>query len=296
MRFLKRNRINLVHLNNSFNGDHDLILAAWLSGIPCIAHQRGVPGTTGRSEIWFGRRLTAIIAISNFIRADLLDRNLPEGRLHLIHDGIDPARLAVRHRPERLRRSLGVSPEQPVVGVVGNIKSWKGQHVFVEAIAEIAARHADVVGLVVGAPVDSAYQQRLHELARARGIDGRVVFVGYQKHPVDYMRVMDVVVHTSVEPEPFGIVIAEAMALERPVIATALGGPLDIVVDGVTGYLTRPGDPHELAERILQLLGDPALARRMGSAGRERFLERFTVSRNVEQIQALYQKCMAPDA
>lgn len=294
--FLKKHRIDLVHLNNSFNGDHDLILAAWLSGIPCIAHQRGVPGTTGRSEAWFGRRLTAIIAISSFIRADLLGRGLPGDRIHLIYDGIDPDRVAMRDRPEELVASLDVVPGQPVVGVVGNIKSWKGQHVFVEAIAEVTAHYPSVVGLVVGAPVEPAYQQQLHTLVQEYGIEKNIAFVGYQRHPVDYMRIMDAVIHTSVEPEPFGIVIAEAMALGKPVIATRLGGPVDIVVEGVTGYLTCPGNSHELADRIRRLLSAPMLARRMGAEGLRRFVERFTAGRNVEQIQALYGKCVTGGA
>ena len=281
VRFLRRNRIDLVHLNNSFNGDHDLILAASWSRIPCVAHQRGVPGTTGRSESWFGRRLAAIIAISGFIRDDLLRRHLPESRVVLISDGIDPDRAAIRRPQHELRRSLGISPDQSVVGVVGNIKPWKGQHVFIEAVAMVVARYPSLVGLIVGATADTAYQRRLTELVRQRGLDGNIAFVGYQRHPVDYMAIMDVVVHTSVEPEPFGLVIPEAMALEKPVIATAVGGPVDIVVDGVTGYLTCAGNPGELADRILRLLGDPSVAKRMGTAGRRRFLERFTASRCV---------------
>jgi glycosyltransferase involved in cell wall biosynthesis len=292
IRFLHRQRIELVHLNNTFNGDHDLILAAWLRRIPCIAHQRGYAGETGALAHWFGRRLHRIIAISGFIRDDLLRRGLPDHLVTLIHDGIDPERITVQRDPRELRTALGFGRNQPVIGMVGNLKPWKGQHVFMEAFARIAAKHPEARGLIVGAPADPEYVQQLRDLAARHCLSARVVFAGYQQHSIDYMASMDVVIHASVEPEPFGIVIGEAMALSKPVIASAHGGPLDIVQDGVTGFLTAPGDPGALALRIGGLLDSPADASRLGERARRRFLDLFTIEANVGRIIQLYDEIL----
>lgn len=288
IRFLRRQRIDLVHLNNTFNADHDLILAAWILRIPCIAHQRGVAEPSGRLAHWFARRLLRIIAISSFIRDDLIRRGLPEQLVTFIHDGIDPSRIAVRCEPQTLRSDLGFGAAVPVVGMVGNLKYWKGQHVFVEAFARVAALHPEIRGLVVGAPSDPAYVESLRTAAARHGLSSTVVFTGYQPHPIDYMAVMDVVVHASVEPEPFGIVITEAMALAKPVIASAHGGPLDIVQDGVTGFLTPPGDAVALAVRINELIQQPNKMAELGRRARSSLLNNFTIRKNVEAIVGLY--------
>ena len=288
MRFLRHQRIDIIHLNNTFNGDHDLVLAAWLMRLPCIAHQRGLPGATGWTEMWFGRRLARTIAISNFVRDDLLRRGVHRDRVVLIHDGIDPERVVLHKSSADLLSYLRVMPTDRIVGIVGNVKSWKGQHVFLEAMGLVAARYPQVRGLIIGATPEPDYLLRLTELVTRFGLEANIVFTGYQRYPIDFMAIMEVVVHASVEPEPFGIVITEAMALGKPVVASALGGPLDIVEDGVTGFLTPADDAGSLAARILNLLDDPEMARRFGVAGTRRFEQLFTAKRNVAQIEALY--------
>ena len=293
-RFLRAHRIDIVHLNNSFNGDHDLILAAWMLHLPCVAHQRGVAEPSGATEHWFARRLSRIIAISSFVRDDLLRRGLPEALITFVHDGIDPRRIHIDVPTAELRRRVGFAPDDTVIGIVGNLKHWKGQHVFVDAMSLITSKHSGVRGLIVGAPADTRYVKELQETVERYGLRPNIVFTGYQQHPLDYMALMDVVVHASVEPEPFGIVITEAMALGKPVVATAIGGPLDIVVDGLTGYLTPAGDAEKLADTVLQLLDNPASLQRMGSAASRRFEEQFTVARNVTAIERIYCEVLPP--
>ena len=293
LRFLRRHAVDIVHLNNSFNGNHDLMIAAWALRLPCIAHQRGVPGVTGRSEIWFGRRLARIVAISTFIRDDLLQRGLPHEKITLVHDGIDPSRTSVRGSQTDIASQLGIGPGRKVVGMVGNVKRWKGQHVFLSAMAMVAKRYPDVCGLVVGATPDPAYLAELKESILRLGLESNVFFAGYQRHSVDFMSLMDVVVHASVDPEPFGIVITEAMALGKPVIASDMGGPRDIVEPGVTGFLTPANDAEALSHKILALLDDPVKARKLGTAGSRRFLEHFTAARNVDCLQRLYMELTA---
>lgn len=288
VRELRRERIDLVHLNNTINGDHDLILAARLLGIPCIAHQRGYPGVTGRIEMQFARLLDAIVAISTTIRDDLIARGAPADRIRLIHDGIDPARIKPTTSSASIRAALGISEDAALIGIVGNVKQWKGQHVVIEAMRHIVGARSDVHCALVGALADAAYVQRLREMAAQYGLDGKVHFVGFQRNPADYMAAMDVVLHTSVEAEPFGLVVLEAMALRKPLVTTTTGGPRDVVIEGVTGFLTPAGDADALARRVVQLLSDPQLMRSMGEAGCQRLAQSFTAKRNVEEITRLY--------
>jgi glycosyltransferase involved in cell wall biosynthesis len=106
------------------------------------------------------------------------------------------------------------------------------------------------------------------------------------------LEAIDVVVHASVEREPFGMVIAEAMAARKPVVASRDAGPMEIVADGVSGILVRPGDPEELGTAVLSLLADPALARRMGEAGRAIVEQTFTLERHVERTQRVYDEVL----
>jgi glycosyltransferase involved in cell wall biosynthesis len=286
--FLRRHRIEIVHLNNTFNADHDLIVAAWVMRIPCIAHQRGIASPTGASELWFGRRLARIIAISVFIRDDLIRRGVAPNEVLLIRDGIDPSRVRVTRDPPSLRATLGIATTNRVIGIVGNLKRWKGQHVFLEAMVRILPDYPDVLGLLVGSPVEAPYVEELEDILRRNSLENRVLFVGYQQHPIDFMSLMDVVVHASIEPEPFGIVLVEAMALGKPVIGTAHGGPVEIVEDGVTGFLTPPGNAEALADRISQLLDRPDEAQRLGANGKRRFEEEFAIASGVRRLERLY--------
>ena len=160
------------------------------------------------------------------------------------------------------------------VGLVAVMARWKGHHLFLEALARLPSDTA-VRGYVVGGPIydTPASQHSLDELrARARtlGLDGRVGFTGFVDAPEQAMRALDVVVHASTEPEPFGLVIAEAMACGRAVVASRAGGAAEIVEDGVDALTFLPGDADQLVGRITRLAADPDERRRLGDAARRR--------------------------
>lgn len=288
IRLLRRVRPSLIHFNNSFNADHDLIIAANVLRIPCVAHQRGFAGVTGTAEVMFSKGFAAIVAISTAIRDDLLARGVDQRLVRLIHDGIAPDRVVARQSRAETLQLLGLGPSDRVVGMVGNVKPWKGQHVLVSALARLRIAFPDLHCIFVGSIVDADYYRQLEKLLLAGAVRDRAHFVGYSSNPADFLNVMEAVVHASVEPEPFGLVVVEAMALSKPVISTTIGGPTDVVVDGVTGYLCPPGDPEPLAERVAQLLENPGRARQMGAAGRSRFLTSFTSPPQVQTIERLY--------
>ena len=293
--FLRRLRIDLVHLNNACGFDHDLMLAARLAGIPCVIHERGIEPVVSAFTRFFANRVAGIVAISDAVRDNLLAKGIRARQLCRIDDGIDPSRLVQQQSVEALRRVWGVMAQTPVIGIVGNIKCWKGQETVIRAAHRLKARFPALRCFVVGAVGDPEYKAHLDAIVRELQLHETVVFTGFQARPTDLMALFDVCVHASVEPEPFGIVILEAMGKAKPVVATNIGAPREIVVEGETGFCTPPGDAAALAERLERLLIDAALRERLGRNGDRRLRERYTARRNVEAIESLYTRILPAD-
>jgi glycosyltransferase involved in cell wall biosynthesis len=195
-----------------------------------------------------------------------------------------------------VRARHGIAPDAPVFGVVGNIRRWKGQETAVRATALLRRRHPRVRCLLVGAVSehDADYEAKLRSICEAEGLGEHVVFAGFQRNAIDYMAAMDVVAHTSVDPEPFGIVTLEAMLLSRPLVSTTIGGPTEVVIDGQTGQLVEPADPQALAAAIDELLSDPKAAQGMGKAGYERLLAEFTMKDCAAKTMHVYAQILDP--
>jgi glycosyltransferase involved in cell wall biosynthesis len=167
--------------------------------------------------------------------------------------------------------ALPIPAGAPVLGLVARLQRWKGVHVLVAALPHVLRAHPEAHVVVVGGdhPLEPGYRLELEQLAARLGVADRVHLTGYQADARSWMRAFDVVVHAS-DNEPFGLVLLEAMALGKPLVAGAEGGPTELVRDGEEGFLVPFGDAAGMADRISQLLADPELGRRLGGAGLER--------------------------
>jgi glycosyltransferase involved in cell wall biosynthesis len=190
-------------------------------------------------------------------------------------------------------------PEPPArdtpvrVGMVGRISPWKGQHVFLEAFARAfpgGRERAAVVGAALFG--ESGYESELRLLCDRLGLDGRVEFRGFQDDVGAELSRLDVLVHASTIPEPFGQVVVEGMHAGLPVVAADAGGPAEIVTDGQTGFLYPPGDAGALAARLRLLAGDPRLRRRVGVAA-QASTGRYAPGLVAEQMGAAYRLTVA---
>jgi glycosyltransferase involved in cell wall biosynthesis len=163
--------------------------------------------------------------------------------------------------------------EGPTVGSFSRIAEWKGQHVIIEAMKWLPRAHLMIVGAALFAD-DTDYERRIREMASMSPAANRIHFVGFLDDIRSTMARCDVVVHSSTDPEPFGRVIAEALLLEVPVVATRAGGVEDIVRED-TGYLVTPGDPEELAAVLREILENRSRSRKMAQHGRQVILSKF---------------------
>ncbi len=286
---LRRLKIDIVHINNACGYDHDLMLAARLTRKPCLVHERGIQPYIGYRTRYFANRVDRIVAISDAVADNLISQGIHPERIVRIDDGIDASRFTQHESETVIRARYDIDADTPTIGIVGNIKSWKGQHIVVDAVGVLIREYPRLRCLVIGSVADTDYHQELLSRAKSAGIpSSSLIFTGYVPHPADLMRVMDIVIHASVEPEPFGIVLLEAMGCGKPLISTNIGGPREIVVHGETGLLVNPGDHEALARAVSDLLADPVGAKRMGERARVRYYERYTIQKNVAAIEREY--------
>ncbi|MCL5097964.1 MAG: glycosyltransferase [Candidatus Omnitrophica bacterium] len=294
-RLIRRRRIELVYSNTGVI--LSAALAARLAGVPHVWHMREwfqEFQTIWPAFSWYIRKFSCkIIAISRAVASQFE----PPGSAVVVHDGISMDEFPVLRETmrKRFRSAYGLG-EDFVVGCVGRIKLVrKGQEVLVQAAGLLKQRGRPIKALIVGAPFrgNESHLARLQEMARQLGIVENVVFTGELADTCPAYAGMDVFTLTSVQPEPLGDVVMEAMAMERPVIATNIGGPLDTVEPGKTGLLVAPGDPAALADAIEQLMGDPDLRLAMGKAGAERIRNQFSVVEMAQKLEQLFEEAIA---
>jgi len=298
---MRRLRIRIVHINKNPLAIH-AIPAAWLAGVPAVWHVRNPVRNFGRIGAWLVRHCGHIVCVSESIAAPFRQA-FPDAavKLTIVPEGIDPAPYANRDSGTALRRELGISTEECLIGTVGRITPWKGQDDFLRAAALLAPKHPDARFLLVGdcvsspaeAAADQAFRQRLHALASELGIADRVIFTGFREDVAAVMNGLDLFVLPSHE-EPFGIVLLEAMAAARPIVATAAGGVPDIVRDSQEALLIPPRDPAALAAAVERLLSDKALATFLAHAAQSRVNADFPLWRPAAIVREVYHTIGTP--
>jgi len=267
-------------------------LVAWWDRKPVIWHLRDILSSRRFSAL----QRRAAIFLANRVASRVLVNSAATGEafiavggrrdlLRIVYNGIDEVPFeAVRDADvARLRRKLEIG-DGPLVGLFGRLAPWKGQHVLLDALEQLPDVHALLVGDALFG--EHEYRELLRERADRPLLRGRVKFLGYRTDVAELMKAVDVVVHTSTEPEPFGRVIVEAMLAERPVIATSGGGVDEIVAHGEDGLLVAAGDARALAHAIRLLAVDRDRARRLAAAGLRKATARFVARAMRDNIDA----------
>ncbi len=245
--------------------------AARLAGVPAVWFQHGL---TDQGLDRMATRLPArgILTCSQCVGGEQAALK-PIRPLHVVWGGVDLERFDPDRLPSPVeaRRKLGLPVEGPLVGIVGRMQRWKGMHTVVQAMPRVLQSYPQAHAVLVGGKHDLEpdYPGYVEQLVQELRLADRIILAGAQTNAAEWMQAMDIFIHAS-DREPFGMVIIEAMALGKPVIAGAAGGPPEIVTNGGDGLLTRYEDAEALAAAILRYLDDPEFARRMGEAGRKR--------------------------
>ncbi len=247
--------------------------AARLAGTPAVWCQQGMASRrSGLDRAATALPARGVVAVSQAVgRAQRALR--PRRPVKVVYPGVDLERFDQGRLPPPAdaRARLELPAEGGLVGIVARLQRWKGVHLLLEALPDVIGRHQDVHCVVVGGvhELEPDYEPALRRTVADLGLEGRVIFAGRQPEVELWIQAMDVVVNASAD-EPFGLTIVEAMALGKPVVAAASGGPLEIIHDAVDGLLVPQGDARGLASAVVRLLADPELAGRLGQAAQRR--------------------------
>jgi len=223
---------------------------------------------------------TRLLPVSNFGRAALLHEGILEEQITTIHNGISLARYQ-RSTSTLLREQLRLGSNEPLIGLVGRITPWKGQDFFLQLAQAWSAQGRPGRFVIIGRAFneDAPFEALLKQYVRTNRLESKVHFVAFQSDIAATLSQLDVLLHCSTKPEPFGRVIIEAMAVGVPVIAARAGGVPEIVTEGVDAGLAEPGNLNSYIDQMTALLGNPPKRTAWALAGRRTVEQRFTLER-----------------
>lgn len=299
IRIIHESNVELVHSNTLavWTG----AIAARLTGTPHVWHVHEMlvrPAPVRRALHFLAPRLSStVVCISEAVRQHVLkDEPAASEKLAVVHNGLPLENFIPVSDGSSIRREFGIPAGAPLVGMVGRINHWKGQSILIQAARSVLASFPDANFLVVGSVFADQvqYLDRLRAEVRQAGIEDRFILSDFRRDISDILAALDVYVHPALLPEPFGLVVIEAMAAARPVVATAHGGPLEMIEEGVSGHFVPPADPGALAAKICACLADLQSSREMGKRAQERVMRMFPLSRYLDRMQSLYEQALGP--
>ena len=222
------------------------------------------------------RRATLVMANSQATAS-----HLPCPQVQVIHNGLSLQQFDPNLDGVAFRQAHNIPLDVPLVGIVGRLRPWKGQHRFIEMATAVSRTHPNTHFVIVGGNIfdqDNGYANSLQDLVNHCGLVGKIHFTGQIQTVAHALAALDIFVHSG-DPEPFGMVNIEAMAMAKPVVAFAHGALPEIVLHGKTGILAPPVQVEAMATAVSQLLHTPEQAKKMGQAGRERVIAQFTIQK-----------------
>lgn len=295
-RLIRQHHIALIH-TNTVRAHIVGSLAGWLTRTPVVwtLHDNTLPPRLARllSPI-----PSHVITVSGWLR----DRYQPHGlsgKCSVIPNGLSD-QPAVNDAQPDMHTELGIPPQSPLILNVGRLIAGKAPHLFIAAAEMVLPHHPDAHFVLVGGPdagqaADLDYLARLNRLIAQSPLGPNLHAVGPRSDVGRFYQAADIVVYNAVQPEGLPTVLLEAMAYARPVIASAIGGALEIVQDGRTGLLIPPNQTPALADALRSLLANPTARRTLGQAGRKRLQETFTVPQQAQKTTAVYRQAWQGD-
>ena len=299
VKFIRDRGIDLVHSHNAKAHLYGGISAA-IAQVPSLYHLHGVPKFTLSRDGIVSLLSVAVpagrtLACSAYVAETF--RQAWRSRRHVIvtHNGVSVPGSTSDLEPS-IRHEFGIPLDAPVIVMATRLQRWKGVHVFLDAAVHVLKSQPRARLIVIGGTLfglEESYIAELHKQVERLELGTAVLFVGFRSDVFRFYSAADLVVHSSIEPEPFGMVLVEAMACGKAVVASNTGGPSEIVEDGVTGLLVPPRDAPQLAQAILSLLADRNRCVEMGRAGAARAKSHFSAQQMVGQLQGMYEQMLA---
>lgn len=287
--FVRKHRIQVIHATDRPRDASYASLLGYLTGAASVVHMHAPPADLPRATMWGMRNATAIFAVSEFTRTSLIDMGLSSDKVHTIHNAVDaeyfdPDKNVVA-RPS-IRERFGIPVDAPLVGIAARLNPWKGHYELIGAASRLRQAFPNLHVMILGADVPQM-RQDFQKKALEGGIADRLHFGGYQKDVRPFLREFDLFVHPSYS-EPFGLAIAEAMAMRKAVIACNSGGVPEIITDGEDGFLVEERSSDAVAAAMSTLLNNDELCRKLGERARQTVCNRFTPRQQCAAVARRY--------
>ncbi|MEX0725771.1 MAG: glycosyltransferase family 4 protein [Planctomycetaceae bacterium] len=297
LRTLRELKPDLVHTHSSKAGILGRAAAAKL-GIPAVHTVHGAAFHVGQhplvhwvyrqAERWAAKRCERIISVADAMTGQYVAAGIaPREKFITIYSGMEvEAFLHPPRDPADVRKELGIAPEEVVIGKVARLFHLKGHDAILNIAQEVVAKNPRARFLFVG---DGILRTDIERRIAAMGLTGRFVFTGLvpPARIPELIAAMDMVVHTSLW-EGLARVLPQGLISGKPVVSFDVDGAREVVISGETGFLVPVGDHQKLAEAIIMLADDPALRRRLGRTGRERFTEPFRHQEMTRRVREVY--------
>ena len=303
--YVRSRRIEILHTTDRPRDSLLTTLLSRLTGAKSVIHLHiKWQSKIGRAAVMALNSCAGALAISQFVRQSLLDGGIPDSKIYTALNASDPETFdPAKAQRGLLRAKFELAEDTPLIGIVARIMVWKGHLDLIEALAKVKQVIPDVRLAIVGKAdllagnSPESYEGQVRRRIAELGLEENVLWAGWFDDAPRVMADLDVVAVPSWE-EPFGLVVTEAMAMERPVVGYDSGALPEIVTDGVEGLLVPPKDTDALANALITLLSDPARCAAMGKAGRARVLQQFRPSRQADDVAEIYRCILAgkPDA
>lgn len=287
---IRRVNPDVVHLHSRRGGDIFGGLAARLALVPAVILSRRVDDRirfipAGRIKYLLPHK---VVAISDGIRKVLHDSGVKNGRVELVHSGIVPSEFRLERDRAWFEREFGIAQDSIVIATIAQLIDRKGHRYLLDVVPEILARFPSAKFLLLGTgPSRVALENRVRSL----GMQEHVIFAGFRTDIKRILPNLDLVVHPAIR-EGLGVSLLQAAAAGLPIVATAVGGIPEIVIDGSTGFLVPPADSAAISKSVLTLLSDPGLAGRMAENARKLVESEFSVNQMVEGNLRVYREAL----
>jgi glycosyltransferase involved in cell wall biosynthesis len=291
VRIFRRRKATVV---NTHSGKDSWVgsMAAKIAGVPLLIRTRHISVPIRRHAFNLVYRWPdGYITTGEMIREHFLAEGISVDRVVSIPTGVDPERFSPAVDGGRIRREFGIGPDAFLVSMIGVMRSWKRHDLFLEAVRLLRERGVPVKALVAG---EGLGKEAIEAEIAGKNLSGTVILAGYREDVPEIIAASDAVVLPSDRYEGVPQVILQAMAMERPVIASPIGGIPEVVHPENTGILCPAGDVVAYADALARIAGDPSLGKRLGRAGRKLVLDRYTVVAMCERTEAFYSRLSIP--
>ncbi len=229
-----------------------------------------------------------IITNSNFVASQFPIEM--KNKIITIYNGFDFSSIENLKEPNLIKKELEININEKIVGIFSRIDPWKGHEFFIEFASKIIERFPNIKFIIAGNSTEKEkeYELKLKSKLEELGIKQFFLFIGFKQDVLNYINCVDIVVNPSIEPEPFGRVVMEAMALGKTVVATKNGGPSEIIANGINGFLISNLDPSHWADTIIELLLNEKKREIIGKRAKKHIFNNFNIEQNIKSIEKIY--------